>query len=96
MSEEFLKDQVSRLSAELARQQGRPTSTDAATEPWLLNAEQLPPLLQAYDTRIAELEKDLAQALGAPVAIKPGRRGGRVVIRYRDAGELDRLLNRFG
>jgi ParB family chromosome partitioning protein len=46
--------------------------------------------------RIAELEKDLAQALGAPVAIKPGRRGGRVEIRYRDAGELDRLLNRFG
>ena len=66
----FLKDQVLRLSAELARAQGRheasspdgaSASPDASTNPWMVNAEHLPPLLSAYDTRIAELER--AEAL---------------------------------
>ena len=37
----------------------RPQSDNASeeVEPWMVNAEQLPPLLQAYDTRIAELEQ---------------------------------------
>ena len=56
----FLKDQVLRLSAELARNQGRQISADVELEPWMLNAEQLPPLLHAYDARIADLEKSEA------------------------------------
>ena len=44
----FLQDQVMRLSAELARQQGKPASPDAsaADAAWLSNSSELPPLLQ--------------------------------------------------
>ena len=66
MAEEaaFLREQVLRLNTELARAQGRPPLVPEAGEaaPWLTNAEQLPPLLSAYDTRISELEQsDSAQ-----------------------------------
>lgn len=55
----FLQDQVLRLTAELARQQGRPAPPPEAA-PWLLNAEQLPPLLGSYDARLTELERSEA------------------------------------
>ena len=55
----FLQDQVLRLSAALATAQNRPPPS-AAEAPWLHNAEQLPPLLASYDSRIAELERDEA------------------------------------
>ena len=69
----LLKDTVLRLSAELARAQGRGGSgaeaagaADSAAGAaddvtWLASAEQLPPLLQAYDTRIVELERSEAR-----------------------------------
>ena len=39
---QFLKDQVQRLSIELARAQGRPASDNASeeVEPWMVNAER--------------------------------------------------------
>ncbi len=54
----FLEDQVLRLNAELSRAQGRPADDGAAPAPWLLNAAELPPLLQSYDSRLAELERN--------------------------------------
>jgi ParB family chromosome partitioning protein len=46
--------------------------------------------------RLAHLEHDLSESLGAAVAIKPGRGGrGRVVIEYRDGDGLDELVRRL-
>ena len=60
MAEEnaFLRDQVLRLNTALARSQKRPALVEEGGEaaPWLANAEQLPPLLAAYDSRVSELE----------------------------------------
>lgn len=42
-------------------------------------------------------EQELAQQLGLPVRLKPARNGGgSLTIRYRDDGELDRLMTRLG
>lgn len=47
--------------------------------------------------RLARFERDLADALGVRVAIRPGRGGrGRVVIDYKSTDELDALVNRLG
>jgi ParB family chromosome partitioning protein len=48
------------------------------------------------DPYVADLEERLRKSLGTPVALRPKGRGGRIEIRYHDAGELDRLLERFG
>mmetsp|Transcript_35984 Transcript_35984/g.94667 ORF Transcript_35984/g.94667 Transcript_35984/m.94667 type:complete len:282 (+) Transcript_35984:552-1397(+) len=59
---DFLLDQVRRLSDTLGRTHDRPGSsetldTDVGTSPaWLLDSEMLPPLLHAYDKQISELE----------------------------------------
>ena len=55
----FLQDQVLRLSAELARAQGRVATEDMEEAPaeWLASSSELPPLLRSYDARIAELER---------------------------------------
>src|SRR5699024_7483843 len=46
--------------------------------------------------RLARFERDLASALSARVAIRPGRGGrGRVVIDYNNADELDALVTRL-
>lgn len=50
----------------------------------------------AKSPRLAGIERDLSASLGANVAVKPGRRGGKLEIRYRDAKQLDALVNRFG
>ncbi|KAL1530560.1 hypothetical protein AB1Y20_001461 [Prymnesium parvum] len=51
----FLKDMTRRLSSELSRKIGMPPApTDTS---WMLNPEELPPLIAAYDARIAELER---------------------------------------
>lgn len=45
---------------------------------------------------LTQFEQDLASALGAAVAIRPGRGGrGRVVIDYNNADELDALVARL-
>ncbi|HEX5466922.1 MAG TPA: ParB/RepB/Spo0J family partition protein [Candidatus Limnocylindrales bacterium] len=41
------------------------------------------------------LESDLRLALGTKVTITPGRRGGRIVVEYYDANDLDRLYERL-
>lgn len=46
--------------------------------------------------RLARVERDLTDALGAQVAIRPGRGGrGRVVIDYTSTDELDALVTRL-
>jgi ParB family chromosome partitioning protein len=48
------------------------------------------------DAGIERLETNLARSLEAGVRIEPDRRGGgRVVIRYKSAAELDALVGRF-
>lgn len=50
-----------------------------------------------YDTDTARLENDLAERLGAPVRIEPGRKGaGRVVIRYSTLEQLDGIVAGLG
>jgi len=50
-----------------------------------------------YDADTARLENDLAERLGAPVHIEPGRKGaGRIVIRYSSLEELDGNVARMG
>jgi len=50
-----------------------------------------------YDADTARLENDLAERLGAPVHIEPGRKGaGRIVIRYSSLEELDGIVARVG
>lgn len=46
--------------------------------------------------RMESIERDLTASLGVSVAVKPSRRGGKLEIRYRDAKQLDALVNRFG
>jgi ParB family chromosome partitioning protein len=47
------------------------------------------------DADTARLENELAECLGAPVRIEPGRKGtGRVVIRYASLEQLDGILAR--
>jgi ParB family chromosome partitioning protein len=51
----------------------------------------------AFDADTARLENDLAERLGAPVRIEPGRKGaGRVVIRYSTLEQLDGIVARVG
>jgi ParB family chromosome partitioning protein len=50
----------------------------------------------APDPYLADLEERLRRALGTTVALKASGGGGRIEIRYHDAGELDRLLELFG
>lgn len=44
---------------------------------------------------LTHLERQLSEDLGAAVSIKPGRRGGKVEIRYNSAVELEELVKRF-
>jgi len=47
------------------------------------------------DADTARLENELAERLGAPVRIEPGRKGaGRIVIRYASLEQLDGILGR--
>ncbi len=51
----------------------------------------------SFDADTARLENDLAERLGAPVRIEPGRKGaGRVVIRYATLEQLDGIVARLG
>ncbi len=47
---------------------------------------------RAIDPNVKRLESELADTLGAPVAIEHGARGGRVVIRYTGLDELEGIL----
>ena len=44
------------------------------------------------DPNVVRLEQDLAERLGAPVAIQHGARGGRIIIKYSSLDELDGIL----
>lgn len=43
------------------------------------------------DSRFRELEKNLAETIGAPVAINAGASGGRITIRFADLEELNAI-----
>lgn len=50
----------------------------------------------ARDPNVTAVERDLAEALGLKVGLKPkGKRGGRLVLEYRDLGQLDLLIQRL-
>ncbi len=44
------------------------------------------------ESRFIELEKNLAKSLGTLVFIKNGDKGGRIVIKYADLGELNKIV----
>lgn len=44
------------------------------------------------ESRFIELEKNLAKSLGTLVFIKNGEKGGRIVIKYTDLGELNKIV----
>lgn len=48
------------------------------------------------DPYVADLEERIRRALSAPAALKPKGKGGVITLRYHDADDLDRLLERFG
>lgn len=51
---------------------------------------------KAQDPRLASREENLSQRITAPVSIQGNARGGgKLVIRYRNLSELDKLLERF-
>jgi ParB family chromosome partitioning protein len=57
---------------------------------------KLAPRAPRVDADLARLQEDLAEALGAKVAIEPKKAGrGRVVITYSSLEQLDGLLQRF-
>ena len=47
------------------------------------------------DPHVRALENDLRHALGAPVSVARGRRGGRIVIRFHNDDELDGIIQRI-
>jgi ParB family chromosome partitioning protein len=47
------------------------------------------------DPDLADLERRLAQRLGLAVTLRPGRRGGALVVRYSTADQLEALLARL-
>jgi ParB family chromosome partitioning protein len=49
----------------------------------------------ARDPDVERLEGELRAALGTKVTLTPGRRGGRIVIRYYDGDDLGRLSDRL-
>ena len=51
-----------------------------------------PPLPAATGDAFADLTDELYGLLGAPVRVRPGKRGGRVEIRFKDRRELERLM----
>lgn len=62
----------------------------------LLRRDEVPAPQLAPAARPAQ-EQELAQQLGLPVRLTPTRNGGgSLTIRYRDDGELDRLMARLG
>ena len=44
------------------------------------------------ESRFVELEKNLAKSLGTLVFIKNGDKGGRIVIKFTDLGELNKIV----
>lgn len=47
------------------------------------------------DPHVRAIEDDLRQALGAPVSLTRGRKGGRIVIRYHSDEELEGIIGRI-
>jgi len=47
------------------------------------------------DPHVRAIESDLRQALGAPVSLTRGRKGGRIVIRYHSDEELEGIVGRI-
>lgn len=48
------------------------------------------------DSQIREIEDRLRESLGAKVDLVCGRRGGKIVIHYADADDLQRIIERLG
>ena len=44
------------------------------------------------ESRFIELEKNLTDSLGTLVFIKKGEKGGRIVIKFTDLGELNKIV----
>lgn len=60
-----------------------------------LSAPKRPSPSRDKSPHVVNLERQLSEDLGAAVSIKPGRRGGKVEIRYHSAAELEDLVKRF-
>lgn len=48
------------------------------------------------DPYVTDLEERIRRALSASATVKPHGKGGTITLRYLDADDLDRLLDRFG
>lgn len=69
--------------------------TEALVHSLSVQASQPADPAKTKNPRLVSLERQLSEDLGAIVSIKPGRRGGKVEIRYRNAAELEELVKRF-
>ncbi|MEK9904314.1 MAG: chromosome partitioning protein ParB, partial [Rhodospirillales bacterium] len=55
-----------------------------------------PPKPPTRDPNIMYAEKDLSDALGLKAALQPvGKRGGRLVLHYKDYDQLEFLISRL-
>lgn len=61
----FLEDAAQRLSHELAARRGNTTRHATDNDPSWLDADVLPPLLQAYDSQLQHLEAELQRRTDA-------------------------------
>ena len=52
--------------------------------------------LRRIDPHVRAIEDQLRTALGAPVSVARGRRGGRIVIRFHSDDELEGIIERIG
>ena len=84
----------SRAAAEVAARELSVRETEALVR--RLSAPPKDSPSRHADPDVRRLESDLAERLGAPVAIRHGARGaGRLVIRYGSLDELDGILSRI-
>lgn len=51
--------------------------------------------VRRIDPHVRALENDLRHALGAPVSVARGRRGGRIIIRFHSDEELEGIIERI-
>ncbi len=59
------------------------------------SAKREPPRAKLRDPHVRAIEDNLRHALGAPVSLARGRKGGRIVIRFHNDGELEGLIDRL-
>ena len=61
----------------------------------ILSGQKIKPGKKETDPNIASIEKELREAVGSKVTIRPKRKGGSIVIDYNSQKEMDRIINQL-